>query len=87
MLRRKLVVPFVSLMAAGMLPLGAAPAFADPAPCPSAFSGPIPVAPGDESHDRNENGLVCFKLVGGQGGNSVIPGVTVTDDKPGDVTT
>ena len=38
MLRRKLVVLFVLLLAVGMLSLKAAPAFADPDPCPPTFS-------------------------------------------------
>ena len=37
MLRRKLVVLFALLLAVGMLSLTAAPAFADPDPCPPNF--------------------------------------------------
>jgi len=83
MLRRKLLVPFMLLLAVGMLSLGAAPAFAAPDPCPAGFFPfPVPPAPGDESADRNGNGLVCFKVIPGQGnGNSVVPGIVVTDDK------
>ena len=82
MLRRKLVVSFVLLLAVGMLSLGAAPAFADPDPCPHGFFPfPVPVAPGDESIDRNGNGLVCFKPVKGQGNSNFAPGFVVTDDK------
>lgn len=85
MLRKKLVVSFVLLLAVGMLSLGAAPAFADPDPCPPNFFL-TPPAPGDEHVDRNGNGLICIKIIffqtgGHGGGNSVVPGVVVKDDK------
>ncbi len=84
MLRRKLVVLFALLLAVGMLSLTAAPAFADPDPCPPNFFLTPPV-PGDAHVDRNGDGLVCIKFIGGQGGNSVVPGVVVKDDKAPDV--
>jgi hypothetical protein len=71
-----------------VLGLGAVPALADQStvsvqqaePCPPNFILFF-VAPGDEGFDRNQNGLICFNVIGEQGGNSVVPGVVVIDDR------
>jgi hypothetical protein len=73
-----------------VLGLGAAPALADQStasaqqvgPCPSGEWSASAPAPGDEGVDRNGNGVICVLVIGGQGGNSVVPGVVVIDDIP-----
>ena len=80
LLRRTLVVTAVM---GSLVGTSAAIASADPAPCPPSFVL-FPPAPGDESFDRNGNGLICFHPVGGEGGNSTIPGFTIKDDKLSD---
>jgi hypothetical protein len=80
LLQRTLLVTAVM---GSVLGTSAAMASADPAPCPPSFLL-VPPAPGDEHFDRNGNGLICFHPVGGQGGNSEVPGVTIKDDNPSD---
>ncbi|MDI1450215.1 hypothetical protein [Polyangium sp. 6x1] len=51
--------------------------------CPQGDAWSEPVAPdvGDEVYDHNDDGLICFKFIGGQGGNSVpAPGFTIKDN-------
>jgi hypothetical protein len=80
MRRTKLLVALL-LIAAGVLTLGSAPAFAAPAPCPNGFIHFF-VFPEDAATDRNGNGLVCYRILPNEnGGNSNFSeGLVVIDD-------
>jgi hypothetical protein len=80
LLRRTLLVTAV---VGSVLGSSAAMASADPAPCPPNFFL-APPAPGDEGFDRNGDGFICIHQVGGEGGNSEVPGYTAKDDNLSD---
>jgi hypothetical protein len=77
MRRTKLLVALL-LIAAGVLSLGPAPAFAERPLCPNGFF-PAPAFI-DPQVDRNGNFLICVRELNGEGGNSNAEGFVVIDD-------